>query len=100
MLPPAQKPRCYDTLLDSVQRNWDAHDKTCKSLRHFWLGRRGGVSCPTDLSACDGCGATFFHEGVTDVNRDNPDPDAHPDYRCECCARLEVREVSHAPHLG
>ena len=81
----ARRPWCYDLLFDRIRKDWDAHDKTCKSLPDLWLGRRGGVSCPSDLTDCDKCGATFFNEGVTDLNWDRPD--AEPDYRCECCRR-------------
>jgi hypothetical protein len=95
-----QKPWCYDSLFDSVRRNWDAHNKTCQSLRHFWLGRRGGRSCPSDLTDCGGCGATFFNEGVTDVNWDSTDPDAEPDYRCECCTRPSESSPPKSPRAA
>jgi hypothetical protein len=95
----AGKPWCYDTLLDSVRRDWDAHDKTCRSMPYFWLGRRGGVSCPSDLTDCGRCGAAFYNEGVTDLNWKNPDPDAEPDYRCECCAR-DGGQITTTPPAG
>lgn len=37
----AAKPTCYDQLFESVRSDWDAHDKTCTSLPHLWLGRKG-----------------------------------------------------------
>lgn len=76
----AGKPWCYDTLLDSVRRAWDEHDKTCGSLPRMWFGRKGGVSCHSDFTSCDGCGAVFFWEGLTG------DPDERR-YFCECCRR-------------
>ena len=56
-------------------------------MEYFWLGHTGGVSCPSDLTDCDGCGVTFYNEGVEDTSWGDPDPDADPDYRCECCRR-------------
>lgn len=83
---PAARPWCYDTLFDSVRKAWDEHDKTCTSLPRLWLGRKGGVSCPSDLTDCTGCGVTFYNEGVTWVTWD--DPDAEEDvYLCDCCQR-------------
>jgi hypothetical protein len=82
----AEKPWRYDGLLDSVRRHWDAHDKTCKSLPHMWLGRKGGVSCLSDFTDCSGCEVTFFWEGLTFTNEDDPAADAD-EYLCECCLR-------------
>jgi hypothetical protein len=81
------KPWCYDQMFDSTRKAWDEHDKTCASLSHLWLGRKGGVSCLSDLTDCAVCGATFYNEGVTDINWKSSDPAAEPDYRCECCRR-------------
>ena len=82
-----QKPWCYDQLFENIREAWDEHDKTCTSLEHLWLGRKGGVSCPSDLTDCGVCGVTFYNEGVTNTNWDSKDPDADWDYRCECCSR-------------
>lgn len=79
----AEKPWCYDTMLNSCRKAWDEHDKTCTSLPHLWLGRKGGVSCPSDLDDCDGCGVTFFHEGLTCTDYDADDLE----YLCDCCRR-------------
>jgi hypothetical protein len=85
-----KKPWCYDRLFENIRRDWDVHDKTCMSLRYLWLGHSGGVSCPSDLTDCSRCGATFYNEGVTDINWDSGHPDTDPDYRCECCARPDT----------
>lgn len=83
---PAAKPEWYGRVFESVRTAWDEHDKTCESLGDLWLGRKGGVSCPSDITACGRCEVLFYNEGVTLVNRD--DPDAEEDiYLCECCRR-------------
>ena len=89
-MPETAKPWCYDRLFESIRKAWDEHDKTCESLKHLWLGREGGVSCPSDLTDCTVCGVTFYNEGVEDVNWKSSDPDAEWDYRCECCRRPGV----------
>ena len=81
-----KKPGCYDDMLPAVRRDWDAHDKTCKSLPYFWLGRKGGVTAPGDVGGCDGCGVTFFWEGLSWSNY----PDEDTVYLCECCVRKAV----------
>jgi hypothetical protein len=83
----AEKPWCYDRLIDAVRRDWDAHDKTCKSMDEFWLGYHGGVTAIGDITDCNKCGATFYYEGLLDLNWQ--DDDAESDYRCECCRRTE-----------
>ncbi len=83
MTAPVEKPWCYDRLFESVRKAWDEHDKTCTSLSRLWLGRHGGVSCPSDLTDCDGCGVTFYNEGVTCTDYDADDLE----YLCECCRR-------------
>jgi hypothetical protein len=80
------KPWCYDRLLDSVRKDWDEHDKTCESMAWFWLGYRGGVSCPSDITTCHQCGVAFYNEGVVCVNEDDTEAEEW-DYRCECCRR-------------
>jgi hypothetical protein len=82
----AKKPLNYDRLLDSVRRDWDAHDKTCESLPHMWLGYRGGVSCISDWESCYDCGVLFSLDGLIWVNW--KDTDAGEELRfCECCLR-------------
>ena len=81
-----KKPWCYDDLFERIRKAWDEHDKTCRSLERLWLGRKGGVTCPSDITDCAGCEVTFYNEGVTWVNWN--DPDAEDDvYLCECCQR-------------
>lgn len=79
------KPWNYDRLLSTVRANWDAHNKTCTSLPHFWLGYRGGgVTCLSDVTDCDTCHATFYLDGLTFI----PVPgDDDGRYLCECCQR-------------
>jgi hypothetical protein len=84
----AEKPWCYDELFEDVRKAWDDHDKTCESLRWLWLGRSGGVTCLSDITDCSVCGVTFYNEGVLNINWKASDPDAQPDYRCECCRRV------------
>jgi hypothetical protein len=60
-----------------------AHNPACASLAHVWLPRRGGVSCPSDLSDCDGgCGVTFYNEAFTIAFEDCPESEH---WYCACC---------------
>lgn len=69
---------------DIITRYVD-HPDDCASLKYAWLGRPGGVTCPSDLDRCDDCGMLFFTEGVAWVNY--ADEDMEDDIRyCECCA--------------
>lgn len=81
-----EKPWCYEDMLNSTRKAWDEHDKTCESFQWIWLGRRGGVSCHSDLTTCDGCGVTFYNEGVVCTNRDDPEAE-YDKFHCECCRR-------------
>lgn len=92
----AGTPWCYDTLLDSVRDAWDVHDKTCESLPWFWLGRRGGVSCPSDWWTCHGCDVYFSIDGVPWVNY----PDEDERRLCACCAKREGYVVTKVDEFG
>lgn len=59
------------------------HDQGCESLRHAWLPRRKGVSCPSDLMECETCNITFFWEGLVGLFDDCPESFW---YFCRCCA--------------
>lgn len=68
-----------------------APDPTCPALKHAWLPRKGGVSCPGDLVVCDGgCGVTFFWEGMWAAFDDCPESDH---YYCACC----LSKADHCP---
>jgi hypothetical protein len=69
-------------IFPSCREAYERHDKTCESLGEMWMGRGGGVSCPSDLTTCYGCDVMFYNEGVTRV--ENEDCDI---YLCECCSR-------------
>lgn len=61
-----------------------AHDQSCVSLGEAWLPRKGGVSCPSDLTECEGgCGVTFFWEGMHPVFEACPFSEH---WYCACCA--------------
>lgn len=60
----------------------------CESLRHAWLPRRKGVSCPSDMMECESCEITFFWEGLTGLFDDCPDSFW---YFCRCCAEKATR---------
>jgi hypothetical protein len=90
---PPLSPERYERLLPFVRANYDAHDKTCVSMRYFWLGSRGGVSCFSDLADCDGCGHTFLNEGVAWVNWEVADTDEDEVRLCACCATSAGYEV-------
>lgn len=76
----------YERLLPDVRANYDAHDKACLSMRHFWLGHRGGVSGIGEQTDCDGCGHTFYYDGLVWVNWQATDPDEDEVRLCACCA--------------
>jgi hypothetical protein len=85
-------PWCWDKMFDRQKAAWLAHNQTCESLDHFWLARRGGASCPSDLWDCTSCGHTFYIEGVCTVNWD--DEDADEIRLCACCAKARGYVVS------
>lgn len=60
-----------------------AHDQDCTSLRHAWLPRRRGVSCPGDFTECETCDITLFWEGSVGLFDDCPESFW---YFCHCCA--------------
>lgn len=74
----------YDLLFDGVRKEWDEHPDDCASLRFFWFGRKGGVSCPSDLMCCDDCSVWFYNEGMVWPNIDRDDEDEI--WVCGCCA--------------
>lgn len=81
----AARPWCYGEMFPSLRAAWDAHDKACESLRHFWAGRPGGVTAFGDTDTCGDCGVSFHVEGLFDPFWDDATVDAgHP---CACCAR-------------
>ena len=59
-----------------------AHNISCESLRDAWLPRENGVTCPTDLFWCEGCGLSFYNEGAYVTMSDK-----YNWWRCECCNR-------------
>lgn len=59
-----------------------AHPEDCPSLDHAWLPRKGGFSCITDSYPCDGCGVTFFWEGLNVVHEACPYTNH---WVCTCC---------------
>lgn len=76
-----------------------AHDPACSGLKDVWLPRKGGVSCPSDLTDCHGgCGVTFFNEGTVIAFEDCPES-WH--YYCACClARTEQCPCATADTTG
>lgn len=78
----------YDRLLPSVREAYDAHDKSCLSLKHFWYGSRGGVSDIAELWDCVDCNHTFSIYGLTWLNYRECAADAELDeiQVCGCCA--------------
>lgn len=64
-----------------------AHGLDCPGLSDVWMPRRGGHSCPSDLIECDGCGITFFWEGIRVVDEDSCLYSNH--FYCACCATTE-----------
>jgi hypothetical protein len=97
-----QMKRYYVTpgVFDEVKKAILEHDQTCASLPDIWLGRTGGVSCPSDLDACDDCGVTFYNEGLMGqyppdwktgdpvlMTRDADDGLEYEARLCDCCGR-------------
>ena len=63
-----------DALVSDQERTLiEKHDKSCTSLTDLWLPRRTGRTCPSDLTDCDGCGLTFYNEGVYKKFEDCPE---------------------------
>lgn len=81
----AARPWCYDEMFPDLRTAWDAHDRTCESLRHFWAGRPGGVTACGDIDACEDCGVSFYVEGL--VNPFWDDVTVDDEYLCACCTR-------------
>lgn len=95
-------------LFDYVKAAILEHDRTCQSLGDIWLGRTGGVSCPSDIDKCDDCGVTFYNEGLmgqyppgwktgdpvlqTQRYLDEGDEDEYEATLCECCGRKRLAE--------
>ena len=80
-----------------IRADYEAHDKSCVSLRDIWLGRKGGVTCPGDLEDCVDCGVTFYREGVSWLNYDAPD-DEEEIHACGCCALKRGVILTRAPY--
>lgn len=69
------------------QAKLDAHDKTCKSLVHFWYGRVGGRGTdPFDIDECSACETYFYNEGLTQYGYEYE----IEIWLCECCSRPET----------
>lgn len=83
----------YERLLPFVRTHYDAHDKTCPSMRFFWLGHRGGVSGIGEQRDCDGCQATFYYDGLVWVNWATHTQDEEDTYLCGCCAITAGHQV-------
>lgn len=86
-----------------IRQDYENHDENCESLVDMWLGRSGGVSCPSDLGDCDGCSVTFYNEGLVWPNFDEcENPDVREIWLCGCCARkrgYKVSKSSYGVHL-
>lgn len=65
---------------------YQEHDKTCSSIPQMWLGHKGGVSDMWSQMDCDGCGVTFYTEGLNWYDGSDDGEIDETNY-CDCCDR-------------
>lgn len=83
-------------VFESVIKGIHDHDKTCQSLPETWVGRRGGVSCPSDWFICYKCELSFLWgaSGSTEVwllDKYDGEEEYYDENVCECCSRGEKK---------
>lgn len=66
------------------------HDPTCKSLQGVWMPRKGGRSCPSDWTWCQGCDVSFLNEDIRYLFEECQNSNH---YYCECCSRTATHPV-------
>lgn len=73
-------------VFDWVREKYEAHDPSCASLPHFWLGREGGFTDLPEIEDCAVCGDTFWLDGMTLI--EDPDHGYYDGYyMCDHCLR-------------
>lgn len=69
-----------------IVKSYEAHDKSCKSLKYLWMGHSGGVTSFSDVFDCASCEVTFYNDGLYVID----DEVGYEQLLCACCYDLTV----------